>query len=134
MTIIGGAAMAAEPSSAYLSALFARTLGFPHVEFYEAFIITDVRPTEFDTLLGLVRPLCLEFPKLDTYLVRVLADPKWATEQPFDWSLGPPSRTDRAKLAEIYIAEIRPEGALTFYPYRNSPKVINIGRGWCNSK
>ncbi len=126
--------MAAEPPSAYLTGLSARTLGFPHVEFYEAFIVSDVRQVESNGLLGLVRPLCSEFPELDTYVVRVIADAKWAKEQPFDWSLGPRSRNDRAKLAEIYIAEIRPEGALTLYPYGNSPRAINVGRGWCNSK
>jgi hypothetical protein len=126
--------MAAESSSAYLSGLSARTLGFPHVEFYEASIVSDIRQAELNGLLGVVRPLCSEFPKLDTYLVRVVADPKWAQEQPFDWGLGPQSRADRAKLVEIYIAEIRPDGALTLYPYGNSPRTINVGRGWCNSK
>ena len=54
MMTIGGTAMVADPSSTYLSGLFARTLGFPHVEFYEAFIVTDVRQAESNGLLRVV--------------------------------------------------------------------------------
>lgn len=135
MMIVGTFAMAAEPSVAYLQTLIARTLGFPKVEFYEAFVVTSSRKLEStDTLLELVRPLCSEFPKLDSYLVRVFSDAKWAKEQAFDWGIGPQGSNVRADLADIYMAEIRPDGTLTLFPYRSSPTTVNIGRSWCSVK
>lgn len=124
-------AMAADLNRAYLHGLYAHTLGNARLEYYEAYVVTDSREISFNSVPLLLRSLCSEFPKLDTYMVRLFSDPKWAKPQGFDWGLGPKNARDRSELASTYLAEVRPDGAVTIYPYRGTPQVISIGRQWC---
>ena len=129
--LICASSTAAASPTIYVKGIHAYTLGYPKVEFYEAYIVTDAQQLSADVLIKLLRPFCSEFPRLETYMVRVFSDGKWATPQSFDWGLGPPSAQARKDLAPIYLAELRPDGTLTLYPYQEGSKTVAITRGWC---
>jgi len=116
---------------AYLQGLYAYTLGYGHVEFYEAYVVVDREAFSRSDVVSVLRPLCSEFPKLDTYTVRIFSDAKWAQPQDFEWALGPRSSRIKNLLADKYLAEIRPDGKATVYPYGKTAKREDFRPRWC---
>lgn len=119
--------------SIYLQGIHAYTLGYPKVEFYEAYIVTDAQQLSAEATVNLLRPLCVEFPKLDTYMVRVFSDSKWAKPQSFDWGLGPSNSDVRKEVSKKYLAELRPDGTLISHPYQDGAK-STVAKSWCTKR
>jgi len=131
--------MASESPKIYLESLNAYTLGYSHVEFYEAFLVTNLRESELEGLMKNISELCGEFPKLDKYVTRIFSDDKLANPQVFKSAFGSNigGNSSKASPASInsYIAEINSKGELVLFPFSETKrKVINVGYNWCTNK
>jgi hypothetical protein len=123
---------ACDDSSVYLNDVTENTLGYPYAQYREAYIVANAHAHDPAELLRIIRAACAKFPNLDTYLVRVSADAKWANSNAYDWDFPPMMVAMPKGLADAYVAEINPgKGQLTFYPFKYPPVTIAIDREWC---
>jgi hypothetical protein len=123
---------ACDEPTIYMNDVTENTLGYPYAQFSEAYLVANSRARDPDELLRMVRAACAKFPNLDSYLVRVFADAKWASSDAYDWDFPPMMVAMPKGLADAYLAEINPgKGLLTLYPFKYPPVTVAISRDWC---
>lgn len=137
--LLSFSAVADDAPKIYLKNLQAYTLGYPRVEFYEAFLVTSLHEFRRDNLMQQVRGLCNEFPMIDRYIVRIFNDEKIADPQTFKSAFGSSigGNLNKGETVTInsYVAEINPKGELILFPFSpDKKKVVNIGHDWCKRK
>jgi hypothetical protein len=121
-----------DESAIYMNDVTENTLGYPYSQFSEAYLVANSHARDPDDLLRVVRTVCAKFPNLDSYLVRVFTDAKWATADAYDWDFPPMIVAMPKGLADAYMAEINPgKGLLTLYPFKYPPVTATIGPDWC---
>jgi hypothetical protein len=131
VAIVAGLAACDEPA-VYMNDVTENLLGYPYAQFSEAYLVANSRTRDPDDLMRLVRSACARFPNLDSYLVRVFTDAKWANSGAYDWDFPPMMVAMPKGLAEAYMAEINPgKGVLTLYPFKYPPISVVVGRDWC---
>jgi hypothetical protein len=123
---------ACDESAVYMNDVTENTLGYPYAQFSEAYLVANARARDPEGLMRIVRTACAKFPNLDSYLVRVFADAKWASSDAYDWDFPPMMVAMPKGLADAYLAEINPgKGLLTLYPFKYPPVTIAIASDWC---
>ena len=119
--------------AATLESLQAFTLGDDHVEYYEAHVVLnskDQRRDE-DAILKHVRALCSDFPKLDTYLVRVFDSLEVAQE--FGRLRLSTLSANRAPDAvrRGFVLELSPSRDAVVAPLAPNARSVSLPRNWC---
>jgi hypothetical protein len=126
--------VACDDPAVYLNDVAENTLGYPYAQHSEAYLVANATTRDPESLLRFVRLACARHPGLDTYLVRVFSDPRWAQADAYDWDFPPRTGAMPDGLAEAYLAEIHPgKGVLTLHPFKYPPVTVSITHEWCRA-
>lgn len=119
-------------SAPYLKALYAYSLGASgKPEFYEAHVVLSDFKGDARDLVDRLRSICSEFPKLDTYLVRVFSSDRAARVE-YLGGLGRKPTNAPDWFASEFVAEILPKGEVVLSPMQQENRRIQkINVGWC---
>jgi hypothetical protein len=116
----------------YLKVLYAYSLGTSgKPEFYEAHVVLHDVSADAKDLIGLLRSMCSEFRRLDTYLVRVFKSDR-AARLEYLGGLGRKPANVPEWFADEFAAEILPSGEVVLSPIQQDKRrVQKISSGWC---
>lgn len=120
-------------ASAYVKGVYSYSLGSNgKPEFYEAHVVLPNGTVEREKLIQQLKALCTEFPRLDSYIVRVFSSSRAARIEFFSSGLGRVSASAPAWFKDEFVAEINPRAEITLFPANEGKRQVSkLGPGWC---
>jgi len=124
----------AKAGEAYLNNLISFSLIKGSADYYEAYVVSRSIADTPEGVLAMLRPICSEFPKLDTYVVKVFTDSSFANYENAGNNkyLFSPSK----ELMSSFWATLGPNGTLMFFPVDKTRRKTHSlpSKNWCNYK